>query len=126
MQNDISSIQDIKLLVDTFYHKVQKDDLIGGIFHSAIKDWQPHLEKMYRFWETILLDVHSYTGSPFPPHAFMPLEAAHFERWLALWTQTVDAHFAGEKAAEAKWRAEKMAQVFLSKITYLRNQEMNS
>jgi len=86
---DIQNIDDIKLMVNTFYDNVKVDTLIGPIFNGVIKDWQPHLNKMYGFWETVLLDVHSYSGSPFPPHAKMPLEQIHFERWLLLFFKTI-------------------------------------
>lgn len=33
---DISTFEDIKLLVNTFYDKVQKDDFIGPIFNEKI------------------------------------------------------------------------------------------
>lgn len=122
MKRAINDLHDIKKLVDTFYTEVQKDTLIGGIFIGAIKDWPVHLAKMYTFWQTILLEEHTYHGSPFPPHAQMPLESTHFERWLAIWKTTVDTYFEGEKAEEAKYRAEKMAALFLSKIEYYRQQ----
>lgn len=122
MKKDIHDLNDVKKLVDTFYGEVQKDSLIGGIFIGAIKDWPVHLAKMYTFWQTILLEEHTYNGSPFPPHAQMPLEAAHFERWLTIWKTTVDTYFEGEKAEDAKYRAEKMAALFLSKIEYYRQQ----
>ena len=32
--NDIQNLDDIKLLVDTFYEKVQKDNLIGPVFNE--------------------------------------------------------------------------------------------
>lgn len=120
-RKDISSIEDIKLLVNTFYGKVRKDAVIGPIFIGAIQDhWEPHLEKMYRFWQTILLAEHTYMGSPFMPHARMPLEQKHFNAWLRLWHETVDEHFTGKLADEAKWRASKMADLFISKINYIR------
>src|SRR5689334_21383205 len=119
---DISSIEDVRRLVDTFYGKVRGDGLIGPIFIGAIGDnWPAHLEKMGRFWQTVLLEGHTYYGSPFAPHARMPLESRHFDVWLGLWNATVDELFDGPKAVEAKWRAEKMAEMFLSKITYYRN-----
>jgi hemoglobin len=119
---DITSINDIRPLVDTFYEKVKKDRLIGPIFIGAIRDqWPAHLERMYRFWQTVLLEEHTYYGSPFAPHARMPLEKKHFETWLGLWRGTVDELFEGPKATEAKWRAEKMAEMFLAKITYYRD-----
>jgi hemoglobin len=119
---DITSIDDVQMLVDTFYGEVRQDRVIGPIFIGAIGDhWPEHLDKMYRFWQTVLLEEHTYFGSPFAPHARMPLEGRHFEAWLGHWNATVDALFEGVKAEEAKWRASKMAEMFLSKITYYRN-----
>ena len=40
---DIKNLEDIKLLVDSFYTKVQKDNLIGPIFNEKIGDqWPAH------------------------------------------------------------------------------------
>lgn len=121
-RKDICTMEDIHLLVDTFYGKVRADLLLGPIFNRVIQDrWPAHLEKMYRFWQTVLLGEHSYHGSPFPPHAQLPVEQQHFDGWLRLWHSTIDEHFSGEKADEAKWRGDKMAQLFLSKISYYRS-----
>lgn len=122
MKKDISSVQDIKLLVDEFYGKVQKNPLIGPIFIGVIQNrWPEHLEKMYRFWQTILLDEHTYNGRPFPPHAHMPLSQKHFEIWLGLFLQTLDEHFEGTVKEDAKMRARNMASMFLHKIEYIRS-----
>jgi len=121
-KQDILNLEDVKLLVDTFYAKVQQDDLLADIFNGVIQDkWPVHLEKMYRFWQTILLKDHTYYGSPFAPHAKLPVSAEHFDRWKTLFFQTVDNLFVGEKAKEAKWRAEKMAEMFQIKIDYFQN-----
>ena len=121
-QKDIETLDDIKLLVDTFYSRVKENNLIGPIFNGTIKDnWPEHLEKMYRFWQTILFDEHTYFGSPFPPHAKMPIDENHFETWLSIFNETVDFLFSGKKADEAKWRAGKMAVMFVSKLNYYRN-----
>lgn len=119
--NDIATLDDIKLLVDTFYQNIRENEMLGPVFSERIRDnWPAHLEKMYRFWQTILLEEHTYFGSPFPPHAQLPVEQQHFDTWLGLWHSTVDKFFAGEKANEAKWRGDKMATIFLAKITYLK------
>jgi hemoglobin len=121
-KQDITSMEDIKLLVDTFYGKIRIDILLGDIFNGIIKDrWPEHLEKMYRFWQTVLLGEHTYYGSPFQPHARLSIEQRHFDTWLKLWHETVDEHFTGTKADETKWRGDKMAAMFLSKIEYYRN-----
>lgn len=121
-KQDIITMEDIQLLVNTFYEKIRVDLLLGDIFNSVIKDrWPDHLEKMYRFWQTVLLGEHTYYGSPFPPHAQLPVEQKHFNTWLKLWHETIDSQFEGTKADEAKWRGDKMAAMFLSKIEYYHN-----
>ena len=120
---DITNLDDIKLLVNTFYSRVQKDDYIGVIFNEKIGDrWPEHLERMYRFWQTILLEVHTYSGSPFPPHRQLPVEKEHFDRWMKIFVETVNKLFVGPIAEEAKLRAEKMAEMFNYKIEYFRNE----
>lgn len=126
MAGEILTLNDIKLLVDTFYERVRENALLAPIFEERIQDnWQHHLEKMYRFWQTVLLEEHTYLGSPFPPHAKLPVEHEHFETWLNLFNQTVDELFTGLKAEEAKWRAAKMAQMFEAKIYHVRNNPLN-
>jgi len=115
--NQITNRKDIELMVDSFYGAIREDDLLGPIFNGVIKDnWPKHLDTMYRFWQTILLDEYAYKGSPFAPHRKLPLEAHHFERWLDLFNNSMGRNFAGKKAEEAKWRAQKMAEMFLYKL----------
>lgn len=117
----IQTLDDVKLMVDTFYGRVQEDDSIGPIFDSKLAGrWPEHLEKMYTFWQTILLDEYTYQGRPFPPHAQLPIEAAHFERWLQLFDQTVNDLFEGPVAEEAKSRGRKMAALFQVKLDHIR------
>ena len=119
---DIQSLSDIQLLVDTFYEKIQQDDMLGIIFNQNIQDrWPQHLEKMYRFWQTILLEEYTYDGRPFPPHAHLPIRKVHFDQWLSLFEETVHSLFQGQKANEAIWRAQKMAIMFESKLDYIHN-----
>ena len=125
MKKDIQDLSDIKLLVDAFYDKVRLDDLIGPIFNEVIQNnWKTHLEKMYTFWQTILLEDYTYSGRPFPPHANLTVNQLHFDRWKKLFTDIVQLNFEGQKADEAIWRADKMATMFLSKITYFRENNL--
>ena len=117
VKKDITTFDDIRNLVDTFYSQVRRDELLGPVFSDTIKDnWSVHLEKMYSFWQTVLLNEYTYQGGPFPPHMKLNIVASHFQRWMQLFTQTVDLLFAGEKADEAKWRAGKMAELFQYKL----------
>ncbi len=122
MKKDIQNIEDIKTMVDEFYGKIREDALLGPIFNNIIQNrWNEHLPKMYSFWETVLLGNHTYYGSPFSPHAQMPLEKEHFNHWLLLFSETLTENFEGEKANEALWRAEKMAEMFQFKIQHIKN-----
>lgn len=121
-KHDIASLEDIKKMVDTFYTAIRNDDILGIIFNQNIQDrWPTHLNKMYTFWQTVLFEENTYQGRPFPPHAHLPISKIHFDRWLQLFEGTVDSLFIGEKATEAKWRAEKMATIFLSKLDFIHN-----
>jgi hemoglobin len=73
-----------------------------------------------------LLGEHTYYGSPFPPHARLPVEKEHFERWLSLFSETLKELFTGEIAEEAMWRANKMAEMFQFKIHHYRQNSTNS
>ena len=126
-KKDILELEDVKLLVDTFYDKVRDDQLIGPIFNERIQNrWPEHLAKMYTFWQTVLLGEHTYYGSPFPPHAQLAVEKEHFERWLYLFSETLQELFSGEIANEAMWRANKMAVMFQYKIEHYKNNPTTS
>ncbi len=123
---DIEDINDIKKMVDIFYGKVRKDNLIGPIFNDKIQNhWPEHLTKLYSFWQSRLLGDPVYTGFPFPPHAQLPINKEHFDRWLTLFTETVDNLFIGPTANEAKNRAYKIADVFQDKLAYIHNKKSN-
>lgn len=113
---------DVKLMVDTFYNKIQQDALLGPIFAERIAPdaWTPHLETMYRFWGAQLLGIMEYQGRPFPKHRTLPIDGKHFDQWLLLFSQTLDELFAGPRASTAKVKAMSIAQVFLSKILFER------
>mgnify|MGYP003580169598 FL=1 len=120
---DIITTADIKKLVDAFYEKVRRDELLSPIFNERIQDrWPHHLEKRYSFWQTVLLNERTYFGSPFMPHAQLPVDHSHFQRWMRLFIETTDTLFDGKKAEEAKWRAEKMAELFENKIEHYKKQ----
>ena len=105
---------DVKLLVNSFYAKVRKDEEIGPFFNQSISDWPSHLERLTDFWETNLFFVQKFKGNPFLKHQMvnkqfnLSMRSYHFGIWLNLWFNTIDELFEGEKAQSAKDRARKM------------------
>ena len=119
---DITTEADVKLLVDSFYERVNADALLSPVFNDfAGVNWASHLPTMYAFWSSILLGTASYNGRPFPKHLALPVGREHFDRWLEIFTGTVDALFEGEKAEEAKMRGYSIAQVFQYRMGLLEN-----
>lgn len=118
-KKEIESLEDIQLLVNTFYEKVRRDPTLASVFEERINGkWEPHLVKMYKFWQTILLGEYTYTGNPFQHHAMLPVDHAHFAAWMALFTETIEELFTGDKAQEAILRAGKIAETFEHKIAF--------
>jgi hemoglobin len=121
--NDIANRNDIKLFVDSFYGKVRNDVLLSPIFSQNIPEetWPLHLEKIYNFWSAILFAEKGFEGNPMEKHMGLPINEKHFNQWLFLFNQTINEHFAGPKADEAKKRAHSIAQIMLFKIAASRS-----
>lgn len=120
-KNDISTTDDIKLLVNSFYDKIRVNENLGYIFDDVAKiNWDEHLPTMYKFWGSILLREHSYSGNPMKIHVDLssevPLDEKLFNEWLTLFYTTVDEHFEGPVAETAKVRAVNIARNMLYKI----------
>ncbi len=111
---EINDRSDIEILVNRFYDKVKKDELLGPLF--AHIDWPKHLPTMYNFWSSLLLGDQSYRDNPFAKHVPLAIDARHFGQWLVLFKQTVDENFVGEKAEEVKSRAQSIASVWQHKM----------
>jgi hemoglobin len=79
----------IERVVRGFYARVRQDPMIGPVFEARIADWEPHLQRMCQFWSSVALMSGRYHGSPMVKHLPLPVDAAHFDRWLELFRQTV-------------------------------------
>jgi hemoglobin len=77
----------IDRLVRHFYALVRGDPVIGPIFEARIADWEPHLQRMCAFWSSVALMTGRYHGQPMLVHLPMPVDARHFDRWLALFEE---------------------------------------
>lgn len=80
----------VAVLVDSFYARVREDALLGPIFAARIADWPEHLDRMNRFWRSILHNSGEFSGNPMLKHLAIPgLEQRHFAQWLALFYATL-------------------------------------
>jgi hemoglobin len=100
----------IDRLVETFYAKVRDDALIGPIFAERVEDWAPHLAQMKLFWSSVALSTGVYQGRPMPKHLPLPIDATHFDRWLALFEATTREVCPPVAAAHFMERARRIAE----------------
>ena len=111
---EITTQDNVDHLVRSFYTKVLKDELLSP--HFAGIDLEHHLPRIAAFWALILIDKEGYKGNVFDKHVHLDINNSHFDRWVQLFTQTVDEYFIGEKAELAKQRAKLLQYTFVSKL----------
>lgn len=122
-KTQITSMTEVKQMVDSFYDKVNQDDLLGPIFNDfANVSWDKHLDIMYNFWGSMVFKEAKYSGKPFDKHLPLPIESKHFDRWLSLFNENMDAQFEGANAELFKERAKSIGLIFDYKIKSLRNE----
>lgn len=113
---DITSEADIRVIVEDFYGRIEKDSLLAQVFEVAKVDREEFTAAMSDFWSTLLLRSHRYHEKPYPKHERLALKRAHFERWIVLFFEAIDTRFAGPKADELKQWAKHIARVFQERL----------
>ena len=105
----------IRAVVEDFYGKARRDPVVGPVFDRVIDDdkWPHHLDTITAFWSSMLLGTGTYRGRPMPKHINIgELADRHFERWLALFRETVEALCPPHIAALFVDRAERVGNNF--------------
>jgi len=101
-------------LVGAFYAAVRTDPLLGPIFAARVRDWEAHLRLMAAFWSSVALMSGRYHGHPMQKHRSLPVDARHFDRWLALFEAAAHAvcppAAAAHFVAKARLIAESLAR----------------
>ena len=120
-KSDIQKRSDVELLINEFYDKVRKDDILGIIFNDVVKmNWEHHIRVIVDFWDTVLLDADLYHNNAMTPHfainKIFPLQQQHFDRWIKLFFETLDEHFEGPITTLAKTRAKGVAGIMKIKM----------
>src|SRR5690242_15870935 len=100
----------IEKLVRGFYERVRQDELLGPVFAAKIQDWEPHLQKMFAFWSSVVLMSGRFHGNPMLKHAVLLIDARHFDRWLALFERTATDLCPPKAAALFVDRAHRIAE----------------
>ena len=104
---DMDSAAKVERFVDLFYQRLLADKALAPIFLDvAAVDLDVHLPHIKGYWRKLLLGETAYQRHTMNIHRSLhvkqALTPADFERWLSLFTRTVDDHFAGERADRAR------------------------
>lgn len=102
----------IERLVHAFYARVRTDELLGPVFEARVRDWEAHLQRMCAFWSSVALMTGLYHGTPMAKHLLLPVDAEHFDRWLALFEDTARAVCPPEAEQHFVERARRIAESF--------------
>jgi hemoglobin len=100
----------IARLVHAFYGRVRGDGVLGPIFERRVHDWDLHLGRMCAFWRSVALMSGDYHGNPMRRHLPLPIDARHFDRWLALFEATAADVCPPAAASHFIERARRIAQ----------------
>ena len=119
---DLADRADVEALLRRFYGQVFADDVLAEPF-SELREagLESHLPVMCDFWETVLFRAGLYRRNTFHVHRQLnerhPLSVKHFDRWLGVWTATVDQMYRGPVADHAKIQAERIAGSMCRRLT---------
>ena len=77
-----------------FYAKATADDLLGPVFTRRVGPfprggWPVHIARLEGFWRAVTGGPSAYRGQPGAAHRDLGIGAEHFDRWLALWEETL-------------------------------------
>ena len=95
-----------------FYARIRADETLGPIFARVIgEDWEPHLQKMFAFWSSVMLMSGRYKGQPMVAHIRLKqVRPEHFDRWLTLFEEATNRNCAPETAAAFLDKARRIAE----------------
>ena len=111
---DLDSPEHIAAFVDRFYERLLADPQLRPIFIEAAGiDLATHLPRIRAYWRKMLLGDPGYRRHTMnihrAVHARRPFTAADFDRWLALFTATLDEGYAGPVSERARRLATRIA-----------------
>jgi hemoglobin len=87
--------KDIAAVVSGFYIRMRSNEILAPVFAAHVDDWPAHEEKITHFWANAILYERTYDGNPMQVHiAAGDVRPDHFQTWLALFDETLNAEIA--------------------------------
>jgi hemoglobin len=123
MKRDIESRENLESFLKLFYKKAFADELIGYFFTEVVPlDLKTHIPIIANFWESIVFSTHSYRKNVMEIHQHIhhlsKIKKEHLDRWVKLFTETLDENFEGQKTELMKQRARSIATLMDIKLNH--------
>ena len=123
MKRDIERRDDIVQVLTAFYEKAFRDEKVGHFFTEVVPlDLDTHIPVIADFWEAIVFNRHTYKKNVMEVHqhiaSLSPIKKEHLDRWVQLFTSTIDEHFEGDKATLMKQRGASIATLMDIKLNH--------
>ncbi|MEI6864568.1 group III truncated hemoglobin [Flavicella sp.] len=121
---DIENREDLYKIVQLFYQKLFDDDEVKHFFVEFLEpeNLEKHLNILVDFWDNVLFHSGTYAKNAMQPHIEKhkktPFKKKSFEKWLLLFSSSVDELFKGENSEVLKNRAQSIAIVMQLKILH--------
>jgi hemoglobin len=102
MKADIESRDELEEFLRAFYKKAFADELIGRFFTEVVPlDLTTHIPVIASFWESVVFGTHGYRKNVMEVHKHIhdlsKIQKKHLDRWVKLFTETLNERFEGSK-----------------------------
>ena len=104
-------------MVRRFYAHARLDPDLGPLFSAHVSDWEAHYARMVDFWASVGLLAGRYHRNALQAHRPLALRPAHFERWLALFDQTLQEEVSPQAHQHLLTIARRIAATLSSRLS---------
>lgn len=123
MKNDVTDRAGLETMLAHFYEKALADEVIGFFFTQVVPlNMETHLPLITDFWESVVLGTRGYGKNVMQVHQHIHdlsvIKKEHLDRWVQLFTQTIDEHFEGPNAILMAQRARSIATMMNLKLNH--------
>ena len=123
MKKDIETREELEELLKQFYKKAFADELIGHFFTEVVPlDLKTHIPVIANFWESVVFNSHGYRKNVMEVHKHIhhlsKIKKEHLDRWVNIFSETLDEQFEGYKTELMKQRARSIATLMDIKFNH--------
>ncbi|MGC8806852.1 MAG: group III truncated hemoglobin [Thiomonas sp.] len=106
----------LERVVRRFYAHARIDPDLGPMFSAHVADWETHYARMVDFWASVALLAGRYHRNALQAHRPLALRPMHFERWLALFDQTLQEEVSPQAHQHLMSIAQRIAATLSSRL----------